>query len=197
MTSAFDISSVKSATGRLEAHAEVRGHAERERRLPHRRARREDHEVARLEARREPVEVAEAARDAGDVDAGLVELRDPLEALGEERADVREVAADPLLGEVEDDLLGPVDELGRLADSAPAEPRDLLARLDEPAERRGLLDDPRVVVDVRRRRDERRELGDPRAAADLLELAALLELVRERDRVDRARPSPRARGIAR
>ena len=50
VTSAFDISSVKSATGVWMPHAEVRGDAERERRLPHRRARGEDHEVARLEA---------------------------------------------------------------------------------------------------------------------------------------------------
>jgi hypothetical protein len=41
------------------------------------------------------------------------------------------------------------------------------------------------VLDVRRRRDERRELGDARLAAGRLELGALLELVDERDRVDR------------
>ena len=34
---------------------------------------------------------------------------------------MREVAADPLLGEVEDDLLGTVDELGGLADPLAAE----------------------------------------------------------------------------
>ena len=92
---------------------------------------------------------------------------------------------DPLLGEVEDDLLGTVDELGRLADPLAAEACDLLAGLDERAEGRRLLDDLRVVVDVRRGGNERRELGDPRAAADLLELTPLLELVGERDRVDR------------
>ena len=92
---------------------------------------------------------------------------------------------DALLREVEDDLLGAVDQLGRLTDPLAAEPRDLLAGLDERPQRRGLLDDLRVVVDVRCGRDERRELGDPRVAPDLLELAALLELVRERDRVDR------------
>ena len=41
---------------------------------------------------------------------------------------------------------------------------------------------------VRGRRDERGELVDPLAAADVLELAALLELVDERDRVDRLAP---------
>ena len=66
-----------------------------------------------------------------------------------------------------------------------SEPRDLLPRLDQRAERRRLLDDPGVVVDVRRGRHERRQLGDASAAADVLELAPLLELVDEGDRVDR------------
>ena len=83
------------------------------------------------------------------------------------------------------DLLGLVDELGRLAGSLPAEPRDLRPDADQPAQRRHLADDPRVVRRVRRRRHERRQLVDPLAAAGVLELAALLELVDERDRVDR------------
>ena len=61
---------------------------------------------------------------------------------------------------------------------------DLCAGADEAAQRRHLAHDPRVVGGVRRRRDERRELVDAGAAADLLELAALLERVDERDRVD-------------
>ena len=56
---------------------------------------------------------------------------------------------------------------------------------DQAAQGRHLADDLRVVRRVRRRRDERRELVDPLAAAGVLELAALLELVDERDRVDR------------
>src|SRR6266536_2807870 len=47
-----------------------------------------------------------------------------------------------------------------------------------------LVDDPRVVRCVRGRRNERRQLVDPRPSADVLELASLLELVDERDRVD-------------
>ena len=59
------------------------------------------------------------------------------------------------------------------------------ADADEPAQGRHLADDLRVVRRVRGRRDERRQLVDPLAAAGALELAALLELVDERDRVDR------------
>jgi hypothetical protein len=46
-------------------------------------------------------------------------------------------------------------------------------------------DDPGVVARVRRRGDERRELLDALPAADLLQLAPLLESVDERDCVDR------------
>ena len=64
---------------------------------------------------------------AGDVGARLVQVHDPLEALLQQVLDVGEVARHPLLGEVEDDLLGAVDEVGRLAGAVLAEPRDLRA----------------------------------------------------------------------
>ena len=167
------------------AHGDVRGGAERERRLPHRRARGDDDEVARLEPRGELVELAEAGRDAGHVDAGLVERGDPLEALLQQLLDVAELALDAPLREVEQHLLRLVEQIGRLAGPLPAEPRDLLADADQAAQRPHLVDDPRVVRGVRGRRDERGQLVDARPAADVLELAALLELVDERDRVDR------------
>ena len=95
---------------------------------------------------------------------------------------------DAVLREVEEDLLGAVDELVGLAGPLPAEPRDLLPRADEPAQRRHLADDPRVVRGVRGRRDERGELVDADPPAHVLELASLLELVDERDRVDGLAP---------
>ena len=55
----------------------------------------------------------------------------------------------------------------------------------EAAQRRHLAHDLRVVAGVRGRRHERRELVDPLLAADLVELAALVELVGDGDRVDR------------
>ena len=63
---------------------------------------------------------------------------------------MREVAGRPLLAELEDDLLGAVDEVGHLAVALLPEADDLLAGADEPAQRRHLLDDARVVLDVRR-----------------------------------------------
>ena len=104
---------------------------------------------------------------------------------------------DRLLPELEDDLLGAIDEVGDLALALLPEPHDLLARADEPAQRRHLLDDARVVLDVRRGRDERCELGDARLSAGGVELRALLELVDERDRVDRLalRPQRERRAV--
>ena len=164
--------------------AEVRRHAEAETGLPHRRARREDDEVSRLEAGGEQVELLVPGRDTGDLGARLVEVRDALEAVLEEHLDVREVARHLLLAELEHDLLGAVDEVGDLTLALLSEPHDLLARADEAAQRRHLLDDARVVLDVRGRRDERGELGHPRLPSCSFELGPLVELVGQRDRVD-------------
>ena len=133
----------------------------------------------------ELVEVAEAGRDAGDLGARLVE-RVIRSKLSFSRSSMWLNSLETRVwDELEDHLLGPVDEVGRLARAVQAEPRDLVAGADQPAQRRHLADDARVVGGVRRRRDECRQLVDARPAAGVLELAALLELVDERDRVDR------------
>ena len=112
---------------------EVGRDAKAERRLAHARARGDDDEVAGLEPGRQPVEVAEAGGDPGDVGAGLVQRGDPLEALLEQILDVAELRRDAALREVEDDLLGAVDEDLRLAGPLPPELRDLLAGRDQAA----------------------------------------------------------------
>ena len=68
---------------------------------------------------------------------------------------------------------------------APAPAGRSPARADEPAERGHLLDDAGVVLDVRGGGHERSQLGDARLSTRGLELATLVELVDERDRVDR------------
>ena len=57
------------------------------------------------------IQLAESGRDAGQLRSRLVELRDPLEALQQQRLDVSEVTRHALLCEGEDELLGPVDEV--------------------------------------------------------------------------------------
>jgi hypothetical protein len=166
------------------AYREVLGHVQCQRRLPHRRPRGDDDQVPGLEAGRELVELLEAGGTAGDVGTGLVQVHDPLEALLQQPFDVAEVTRDPLLGEIEDDLLGAVDEVCGLAGPVLPEPCDLGSRTDEPAKCRHLPHDPRVVSSVRGRGDERGELMDAGAAAHLLELPALLERVDEGNGVD-------------
>ena len=123
--------------------------------------------------------------DAGHVRTRFVERCDPLEALLQERLDVAELPGRPLLRKVEHDLLCLVDEFGRLSRSLPAESGDLPARPDQPPEGGSLADDLGVVAGVCARGNESCELVDPRLASDVLELAPLVELVDERDRVDR------------
>src|SRR5204862_6901332 len=93
----------------------------------------------------------------------------------------------------EDDLLGPVDELGRLlALTLHPEARDLTPRAHQAPERGHLADDAGVVAGIRGGRDEGRQLVDADTAADLFELAFPLELVYERDRVHRLTPPVQA-----
>ena len=158
---------------------------EREGALSHRRAGGDDHEVRGLEAAGDAVEILEAAREARHLGARLVELADRLERLDECVLEEDELALGSPLAELEDELLGAGHELRRLALAVPAELRDLAAREDEAAQRRRLADDLRVVAGVGGRRHEPRELVETDAPADVVELAALLELVRQRDRVDR------------
>ena len=129
VTSDFDISSVKMATGTSakrtarfaampspSADFPMLGRAARMIRLPSWKP-----DVM-------PVEVAEAGGDAGDLGAQLVQGGDALEALLEQLLDVAELALCALLREVEEDLLGLVDELVVVAGPLPAEAGDLAAR---------------------------------------------------------------------
>ena len=158
----------------LEADGEVRGDAEAERRLAHARARGNDDEVPRLEARRQPIEVAETRRHAGHVLARLVELGDALEAFAEEDLDVRELARNARLRQLEDDLLRAVHEIRRLAGAFPPEPGNLCSGANEPPERRHVGDNPRIVSGVRGRRHEGCKLVDADAPTRPFELPALL-----------------------
>ena len=98
---------------------------------------------------------------------------------------MRELARDARLREVEDDRLGLVDELDRLARPVEAQASDVVARADQPAQRRHLADDARVVRGVRGRGHQRRELVHALLPAGGVERRGAVELVDDRDRVDR------------
>ena len=100
--------------------------------------------------------------------------------------DVLELGRDALLREVEHDLLGAVDELDGLARTVQAEPRDVVARPDEAAQRRHLRDDAARSARAFEAAGTSAASSWMRSAppADV-ERRRLLELVDDRDRVDR------------
>ena len=184
-TSSFDISSVNTATGMLVVEGEVRRHAERERRLAHGRAAGDDDEVARLEAGGQLVDVAEAGGRAGHLAARLVHLRDLLEAPSHEHLDVLELPRMRCCAR--SNTICSARSTSSGVSPGRSQPSRWISFADDgqPAQRRHLAHDPRVVGGVRGGRDERRDLADALLAADVLELAALVELVGDGDRVDR------------
>ena len=167
------ISSEKNATGTLLLDGGVLRDVQHERRLAHRRTRRDDDQVGGLEARRHLVEVREAARHAGDRVAAARASASMRSIVGQSSSLMREKPSDvALLRDLEDLLLGDVEQLGgglpaleRLAD-------DRRRDLDEPAQQRLLADDLRVVLDVRRGRHGVDEEADVVLAAGAVELAA-------------------------
>jgi hypothetical protein len=99
--------------------------------------------------------------------------------------DVRELGRDALLREVEHDLLGPVDELDRLARPVEAEPGDVVAGSNQATQGGHLADDARVVGRVRGRRNEGCQLVHALLAAGRVERGGTIQLVHDGDRVDR------------
>ena len=76
---------------------EVRGDAETEGRLPHARSSGDDDEVPGLEPGGQPIEIAEAGGDPGDVGSRFVQSGDSLEAFFQQFLDVAELGGDAAL----------------------------------------------------------------------------------------------------
>ena len=98
-----------------------------------------------------------------------------------------EVARLLVVGDLEEQLLGPLGELARLAVALVDPALDLLAGAEQAAQQRVLLDDLGVVLGVAGRRDLRRQLGDVVLAAGLLDLVALGQRLGDAQLVDRLR----------
>jgi hypothetical protein len=122
------------------------------------------------------------AGDRGAVGGELLEL---VQLGGEQVVDRAEVLAAVVVGDLEDRALGEVDELARRRLVGVHARLDLVRGAQEAAEHRVLADDARVLTDVADGGDRAGEQVDRGAAADVLEQAGLLEVLDERERVDR------------
>ena len=105
ISSLFDISSEKNATGCAGLARRRDRHIERERRLAHARTGGDDDEVARLEAGRHRVDVAEARGQARAIAAHVKEPVDAVERFFQQAADRHELRHAATLADLVDDLL--------------------------------------------------------------------------------------------
>jgi len=167
--------------GKLELEADVLGHVEREARLAHARAARDDDEVAVLQARGHLVEVDEPGGLAGDRRRIAMQLVQAVHHVGEDVRHLREAfgGAPPGLADLEDARLGLVEELARLAPlRAVRAVGDRRADLGELAHDGALADDLGIAADIGRARRAGSELVQVREAAYVLDLAGRLERFR-------------------
>ena len=113
------------------------------------------------------------------------ELLDLGEAVLDQIAHRDEAGLDAIVGDREDRALGFVENQVGVLVGFVGVGENLVRREDQRPQRRLLLDDLRVVLDVGRARHAVDERGDVRGAADFVELAGALELLFERDQIDR------------
>ena len=132
----------------LRLPGDVLGDVADEARLAHRRAGGDHDQVAGLKAAGHVVELAEARRRAGHLRLAAGELLEPLGLVDEDVGDRAEVARLLGAGDVEEQLLGLLDQLLRLALAGVHRLLDPLRGAEQPPQHRVLLDDLRVVAGV-------------------------------------------------
>ena len=125
----------------------------------------------RLQPARHLVEVDEAGRHARDQPLLLEQLLDLREALLHQIAHRDEPGLQPVVGDGEDRALGLVEDQVRFLVGLVGVGQDLVGRENQVPQRRLLLDDARVVLDVGRARHAVGQRRDVRRPADVVELA--------------------------
>jgi hypothetical protein len=148
---------------------------------------RDDDQVAALEARRLLVDVLEARRHAGQEHAltaiARLEILDVLDRRDHQLLDRDEALPHAIVADLEDALLGAVENAARLVLRREALLLDLARRADQRAQQRLVAHDAQVLLDVRRGDVVLSDLRQRGRAADELELALLSQLLGERDDV--------------
>ena len=175
----------EEADGLVGLDADVLRDVEDEAGLPHRRARRDEHQVGRLQPGGHLVEIDEAGGHAGDEPLVLLQLLDRRKAALDQIAQRHETLADAVLGDLEDRLFRPVQDHVRVFLGAVGLGEDAVGRVDQVPERRLFLDDPRVVLDVGAPRHAVGQRGDVGGTADLFELARPAQFLAQRHEINR------------
>ena len=151
--------------------------------LPHSRSSRDDDHLAGVETVGQVVEVGEAGGHAVEAGLAVADHLDLVEDAAHDVAQRRIVLGGPTVGDLVDLGLGAVDHVVDLALAGVAQLSDARAGLDQPAQHRLVAHDLGVVAGVGRDRHVGREGVEVGGATDALELAALGQLGRHRDRV--------------
>ena len=115
------------------------------------------------------------------------ELLEAVDLVVEDLREESEVAGLLFVGDVEEQLLGPLGELARFAVALVDPALDLLAGAEQAAQQRVLLDDLGVVLGVAGGGHLGGQLGDVVLAAGLLDLVALGQRLGDAELVDRLR----------
>ena len=109
----------------------------------------------------------------------LLDEVDPLEEGVEVVRDRLEVPLQPILRDIEDQLLALVERVDQFEVVVVGDADDARPGIDQAAARRLALDDLRVILDVRGGRYDAEEGGQVGDAADIIEAAPALQFVRQ------------------
>ena len=138
-----------------------------------------------MESRGEVIQTRVAAGYANDRPLGLLQAFDVLERGPEDLLDPNEALPLARLGQLEDALLGSIDDLFDLVAARTVRLLDGLgSRFDQAAEQRALLDDAAVILDVSGRGNSLHQFRQIGGAANRFQLAPAPQLFRQRHRID-------------
>ncbi len=162
----------------------VFGDVQRQRRLPHRRTRRKNDQLGGLQPGRFVVEAGVAGGEAGDPAALAENLFEALESVLDQVLNANQPDLHAVFRQLKDGRFRAIqNHVGVVA----RRQRLLLNHgrgVDQAAQNRLFLDDPRVVVHVRHARQAVGQLRKIRDAARGFEFPAADEILHQRDRVD-------------
>ncbi len=169
--------------GNIVVECGVLSDVEHEGGLSHRGTGGDDDEIGRLETCRKVVEVLEPTPDARNRTASTLDLLDPLHRRPEELLDAHEAFRPATLIDLEDLVLGFIQQLGGWRGGLEGLRNNRCGNFDQASSERLLANDLGVVLDVCRGGNRVDEKSDVILAAARLEGPSALQLLGERERI--------------